>query len=134
MRLCISTSCTNLTWARDRYGARNDGKTEISSRYWITEWSTHHVELAGKTAFAMDGVFPAEGTFTGKISPAGNSVLDGQEDWRIGYSPVLLSTQTRIRLAAKPSAECKGRFRFPVCGLRRCSTCGRGSPTPASLP
>ena len=85
MRLCIAPGCTNLTWVGDHYEGRLDGQTALYARYWITVWTADHVEIKGKTAAVADGVFPAEGTFTGKISSAGNSIIDGREDWRIGY-------------------------------------------------
>lgn len=86
MRLCISpTACANLTWASDHYDGRGDNETEVSSRYWITVWKTDHVELTGKTAKAVDGVYPAEGRFHGRISPSGGSLIDALYDWRVGY-------------------------------------------------
>jgi hypothetical protein len=87
MRMCIGPdACANLTWNQDHYDGRQDQATAVSSRYWITAWEKNHVELQGKTTMAMDGVFPAEGVFTGKISPQGDSLTDTVDEWRIGDS------------------------------------------------
>jgi hypothetical protein len=86
MRLCVGPGCSNLTWVGDHYEAREDGKAALQARFWVNQWTPDHVELQGTTAFAADGVFPAEGIFTGKISSAGTSIVDGRDDWRIGYS------------------------------------------------
>src|SRR5215472_8046669 len=85
MRLCISpTACANLTWSGDHYDGRGDNDPGISSRYWITTWEADHVVIEGKTSKAVDGVYPSEGTFHGRISPQGNNLTDTAFEWRVG--------------------------------------------------
>ena len=84
MRMCIPTGCANLTWSQDHYDGRLDNATAVSSRYWIRAWGKDRIELYGKTSAAADGLYPAEGVFGGRISPQGNSLIDGVDNWRIG--------------------------------------------------
>ena len=84
MRMCIPTCCASLTWNQDHYDGRLDNATAVSSRYWIKVWGKDRVQIYGKTSAAADGVYPAEGVFGGRISPQGNSLIDGVDNWRIG--------------------------------------------------
>jgi len=85
MRLCVgpkATDCANLTWARDHYEGRRDNEAQPSSTYSITSWAIDHVEFTGKTVAAA-GAAAIEGTFHGKISPSGGSLVEGVDDWRV---------------------------------------------------
>jgi hypothetical protein len=86
MRICANNSCDILTWTDDHYEGRADGATTITARFWITNWGADLVLFTGKTAKAVDGIFPLEETFTGKISPGGGSIINCQLYIRIGYS------------------------------------------------
>ena len=108
MRMCVNNDCDNLTWTEDHYEAHKDGKTAISARYWITRWEADHVEFTGKTATAVDGVYPLEATFTGKIAPGGNSIAGGSLDWRVGYSASGSGTYTLTWKAGPSNATTVG--------------------------
>jgi hypothetical protein len=87
MRLCVDKTCLNLKWVEDHYeGHEEDARATFSWRYWITNWDANHIEFTGKTTKAVDGVFPLEATFTGKLVPGGGSISGGSAAWRIGYS------------------------------------------------
>ena len=89
MRLCITaggkTDCFNLVWVSPYYEGRKDGETKIEVRYWITEWEDGHVQLTGKTAYAMGGGFPLDATIDARIGADGAHIA-GILDWRVGYS------------------------------------------------
>lgn len=86
MRLCANVGCFTLTWNGDHYDAVKDGQTKLDGRYWIDQWTADGIQMSGKTAYAADGVFPIEGTFTGRIGPSGNRVDNGIDNWKLGYS------------------------------------------------
>ena len=82
MRLCVGpnpTDCANLAWAHDHYDGRRDNEAQPSSTYTVTVWSADRVELAGKANTISGAV---EGTFHGKISPSGGSLVDAVDQWR----------------------------------------------------
>ncbi len=96
MRLCIGpnpTDCANLTWARDHYDGRRDNESQPSSTYTVTVWSADRVELTGKANTSSGYV---EGTFHGRISPSGGSLVDAVDQWRTaaGFSGNLDFTLT----------------------------------------
>jgi hypothetical protein len=96
MRLCVgpnSTDCANLTWAHDHYDGRRDNEVQPSSTYAVTVWSADRVELAGKANTTSGEV---DGTFHGKISPSGGSLIDAIDQWRTaaGFSGNLDFTLT----------------------------------------
>jgi hypothetical protein len=84
-RMCDDQGCYDFTWAGDHYDAVMEGKPGLFARFWITTWTADGIEFQGKTAFAVDGIYPAEGTYRGKISQRGNSIVGGIVDWRVGY-------------------------------------------------
>jgi hypothetical protein len=86
MKLCILTGCDNLTWAGEYYEGRHVNETALATRYWITTWERDRVELQFKSATAVDGVFPVQGTMRGTIAADGASIKDGTLDWEVGYS------------------------------------------------
>lgn len=89
MRLCVvvsgKTGCVNLVWVSPYYEGRKDGETKLENRYWITQWEDGHIQLTGKTAYAVDGVFPLDATIDAHIAADGAHAA-GNEDWRVGYS------------------------------------------------
>jgi len=85
-RLCDDTGCYDFTWNGDHYDAFMQGRPGLFARFWIQAWTRDDVEFSGRTAFAVNGAFPAEGFYHGKISPQGNSIVGGTVDWRIGFS------------------------------------------------
>lgn len=85
MRMCVGpTACANLTWAGDHYDGRGDKDPNVSSRYWISSWNDGWVVLLGKTSALPDGVNPAEGKFSGRIAPDGESLYDGTDEYWVG--------------------------------------------------
>ncbi len=96
MRLCVGpnpTDCANLTWNHDHYDGRRDNEAQPSSSYTVTAWSADRVELAGKANTSSGSV---EGTFHGKISPSGGSLVNAVDQWRTpaGFSGNLNFTLT----------------------------------------
>ena len=88
MRLCIGpTACANLTWNGDHYDGRGDNEQNVSSRYWIKSWSNGWVVLLGRTSAPADGVNPAEGNFSGRIAPDGESLYGGIDEYWVGNGP-----------------------------------------------
>ena len=77
--------CNTLTWQGEYYEARKDGDPKIVSRFWIKRWEKDHIELEGKTAYAVANGFPLEAFFHGKIAADGASVQGGTYEWRVGY-------------------------------------------------
>ena len=85
LRLCIGpTACANLKWTGDHYDGRGDNEQAVSSRYWIKSWSNGWVVLLGRTSAPADGVNPAEGNFSGRIAPDGESLYGGIDEWWVG--------------------------------------------------
>ena len=85
MRLCFNNGCQDLVWTGDHYEGREPGQTALAARYWITEWNANGVKFNSKTAKAVDGVFPLEGSYSGQIAKQGGSLTSSSFDWRIGY-------------------------------------------------
>jgi len=84
MHVCITKDCEDAEWVGDHYEGHQNGV--VSNRYWLVTWQPDHVELKIRSAKAADGVFPIDGTMTGKIAPNGTSIIGGTFDWRIGVS------------------------------------------------
>lgn len=88
LRLCIGpNACANLTWSGDHYDGRGDNDQNVSSRYWIKSWGNGWVVLLGKTSALADGLHPAEGNFSGRIGPDGESLYGGTDEYWVGNGP-----------------------------------------------
>jgi hypothetical protein len=84
IHLCATGFCQTLTWNDGHYDSRVDGQTEVGTLYAIVRWDREAVEFVGIVPKPDAAGSYITGIFTGKISPAGNSLDNGIFTSRVG--------------------------------------------------
>jgi hypothetical protein len=102
MRMCAN-KCNTLTWMADHYEVLRDGEAAPWGTIKVVQWGPESIRLFIRAKQpGSDGKY-AEGNITGKIAPAGNSIVEGRmAEYNLNVS---LSWGTAASGATAPSQQ-----------------------------